>query len=367
MDKIYEIKQYVVQFYAKYSRWVECGLRFVLALLTFSFISSHIGFLDSLANPVVTIALSVICAFLPVMMTTVLAAAVVLLQFFVLAPGIAIVSAVILFVMFAMYFRFTPGRAHVLLLTPIAFVAKIPVAIPIVFALLCGPSCAIPISFGIIVYYMLAYVKSYATIIGTVAEAGVVEQLTTFTQYVFSNKEMWIYVVSFVVCLIITYYIRRMAIDHAWEIAAIAGVLVHIILMAFSHVVLNTKVEYGVLVLGCLLTIVIALIIKIFFFSVDYSRAEHLQFEDEEYYYYVKAIPKVSVALQEKTVKKINTRQDMEEGKDDVKEEANDNAKEADEVKQQEAAQEAAKEELKKKLEQDESEIQKIIEQELKN
>lgn len=351
MDKIYEIKQHVVQFYAKHSRWAELGMRFVLALLTFSFISSHVGFVEMVANPAVTIALSVICAFLPVMMTVVLAACIVLLQFYVLAPGIAIVSAIIFFVMFAMYFRFTPGKAHILLLTPIAFAAKIPVAIPVVFALLCGPSCAVPISFGIIVYYMLAYVKGYAAIIGTVAESGIANQITTFTQYIFSNKEMWLYIISFAVCLVVAYYIRRMAIDHAWEIAAIAGVLIHIIIMAFSHVVLDIKVNYGVLILGSVLSLVIALVLKIFFFSVDYTRAEHLQFEDDEYYYYVKAIPKVSVAVQEKTVKKINVRQEVEETKKEEKTASNSMAKQV----------------AKKKVEQEESEIQKIIEKELKH
>ena len=33
-----------------------------------------------------------------------------------------------------------------------------------------------------------------------------------------------------------------------------------------------------------------------FLFSVDYSRTERVQFEDDEYYYYVKAVPKVVVA-----------------------------------------------------------------------
>lgn len=351
MDKIYEIKQYVVQFYAKYSRWVEAGMKFILAVLTFSFISSHIGFISTLTHPAVVVALSIICAFLPMMMTTVLASIIVLLHFVVLAPGIAAVSAVIFFVMFAMYFRFTPGKAHVLLLTPIAFTAKIPIAVPIVFALLGGPACAVPIVFGIIVYYMLAYVKAYATIIGTVAEGGIANQIMTFTQYVFSSKEMWMYIVSFAVCLVITYYIRRMAIDHAWEIATVAGILVHIILRAFSHIVLDTQVSYGILILGSLLTLVIAFVLKIFFFSVDYSRAEHLQFEDDEYYYYVKAIPKVSVAVPEKTVKKINERQEVEETKEDAKTEEK----------------EMSKQELKKKLDQEESEIQKIIEAELKN
>ena len=40
---------------------------------------------------------------------------------------------------------------------------------------------------------------------------------------------------------------------------------------------------------------------------MDYSRTEKVQFEDDEYYYYVKAVPKMTVAAQTKTVKKINT------------------------------------------------------------
>jgi hypothetical protein len=44
-------------------------------------------------------------------------------------------------------------------------------------------------------------------------------------------------------------------------------------------------------------------------FSVDYTRTEYLQFEDDEYYYYVKAVPKAAVAIPEKTVKRINERQ----------------------------------------------------------
>lgn len=358
MDKIYEIKQHLVQYYAKYSRWIDAGIRFVLAILTFTFIASHIGFKATLTNPIITVVLSLVCALLPMVMTVVFAAAMVLVQFLTLAPGIAAVSALLLFIMFAMYFRFSPAKAHILLLTPIAFVAQVPVAIPVVFGLLGGPACAVPITFGVIVYYMLAHVKAYATVMGTFVENGIVTQITTFTQQLFSNKEMWIYIASFIACLLIVYFIRRLAIDHAWEIASVAGVLIHIIIMSFAHVVLNLTIEYLPLVLESLLTIVIALIVKIIFFSVDYSRAEHLQFEDEEYYYYVKAIPKVAVKVQEKTVKKINERQGVEEVKV-----AEQRTGKIDSV----ANRQAEKEALKKKLEQEESEIQKLIEEELKN
>ena len=74
MDKIYEMKQHLVQYYAKYSRWIDMGIRFVLAILTFTFIGSHIGFKVALTNPIITVVLSLVCALLPMIMTAVFAA-----------------------------------------------------------------------------------------------------------------------------------------------------------------------------------------------------------------------------------------------------------------------------------------------------
>jgi hypothetical protein len=43
--------------------------------------------------------------------------------------------------------------------------------------------------------------------------------------------------------------------------------------------------------------------IKFFFMDLDYARTERVQFQDDEYFYYVKAVPKKMVASKEKTVK----------------------------------------------------------------
>ena len=71
----------------------------------------------------------------------------------------------IFLIMFILYFRFTPDKAIVLLLMPIAFTLKIPMLIPIVYGLTGGPLCAVPIAFGTIACYMVTYVKAYETTI----------------------------------------------------------------------------------------------------------------------------------------------------------------------------------------------------------
>ena len=56
-----------------------------------------------------------------------------------------------------------------------------------------------------------------------------------------------------------------------------------------------------------LLSLLLAVVLQFFVFNVDYSRTEKVQFEDDEYYYYVKAVPKIVVSKPEKKVKQINS------------------------------------------------------------
>ena len=41
----------------------------------------------------------------------------------------------------------------------------------------------------------------------------------------------------------------------------------------------------------------VSLILQFFLFHVDYRRTEYLEYEDDEYHYYVKAVPKVVADL----------------------------------------------------------------------
>ena len=78
---------------------------------------------------------------------------------------------------------------------------------------------------------------------------------------------------------------------------------------------MGVHASYGSLIFGSIGAAVIGVILELFFFSVDYSRSENLQYEDDEYYYYVKAVPKASVATSERSIKKINAEPVREERK----------------------------------------------------
>lgn len=312
MDSLFVLKGQVQQAYAKYSVYVDKTVQFVLALLAFYLINDNIGYMKGLASPVATLGFAVICTFLPIGVTVFAAAALVLAHLYTLSLGVMLVAAIIFFVIFIFFVKFTPKRSIIILLTVLAFMLKIPYVMPIAFGLLGTPICLIPIISGTIVFYLITYVKTAAAGLKGVDAAGLMGQISTCIKQIFQNKEMWVIVLAFVICVFVVYTTRRKSADHTWKIGMVLGAVVNIIVIASGDIILSIPVTYGTLVVGNVLGILIGLVLELLFFSVDYSRGEYLQYEDDEYYYYVKAVPKIVIAAPEKTVKRINKRHETE-------------------------------------------------------
>ena len=303
-DKLQEL-------YAMKSIYIDKAVQFVLALVTFLMINQNIGLMKAVATPVVAVALAVICTFLPPVVTAYVAAGLVIVHLFKLSIGVAAAAALIFVVMFIFYCRFTPKKALLLLVTPVTFMLHVPYVVPVACALVLGPISAVPVVFGTIIYYMIECVRTSATAI-TSAD-GITRQISLFVKTVFQDKTLWITVIAFIISIFVVYTVRRLSVDHAWKIAAASGAVVNIVVIVIGDIVFDIHTSYNMLIVGNIAAVVIGFIMEFFLFSVDYSRTERLQFEDDEYYYYVKAIPKISVTAPEKTVKHINERKETGE------------------------------------------------------
>ena len=55
---------------------------------------------------------------------------------------------------------------------------------------------------------------------------------------------------------------------------------------------MSVTVSMPVLLIQTLLSVVVGTVLEFFVFGGDYTRTERLEYEDDEYYYYVKAVPK---------------------------------------------------------------------------
>lgn len=220
-----------------------------------------------------------------------------------LSIEVCAVTAGLLCVMYLLYFRVCPKLAVVLVLTPLAFLIKIPCAVPIIAGLLSGPAAVVPVGCGTAVYYLINYMSGNSTSLGS-AEAEATKAVSLF-QSLFGNKEMFLVLLAMVLTVLVVYAVRRMQIDYAWEIAILLGAGVNAVICLMGALLPDVKMGILQVVLGNAVALLPAFLVKFFVFSVDYTRTERVQFEDDEYYYYVKAVPKNTISASEKKVKKI--------------------------------------------------------------
>ncbi|MDD6440527.1 MAG: hypothetical protein PUG71_00120 [bacterium] len=304
MSELLVWRDKIRKIYARYSIYIDKAVQFLFAFVTFFSINKNIGVMEKVTSPVIAVGLAIVCTVLPPVCTVLVAAALVLLHMFKISLGIMAVSAVVFFIMFAFYCQFTPKRALVLLVTPIAYMLHIPYVVPVVCGLAFGPVISIPVIFGTIIYYMIHFFKNSASAISSAG--GIMGEITLFSKNVFMNKEMWIACVAAVVCVCVVYTIRRLSIEHAWPIAIIAGALLNIIVFIVGSLVMGISVSYSSLLIGNAVAVLVGLVMQFFLFNVDYSRTETMQFEDDDYYYYVKAVPKLTISAPDKVVKHIS-------------------------------------------------------------
>ena len=307
MATILEWRGQLQKVYAKYSVYIMKGLQLILGLLVFGAINSGIGFMERASSIVCTVGLAVICTFLPLSVMAFAATTLVLLHLYTLSAGVAIVAAMLFLLMYIFYFRFCSKNSWLVLLTAVSFTIKIPLVIPVAAGLLGGPAGLIPVALGTFSYYMLHIAKMSSN---TYKAGELIEVITTFTKQTLTNKEMLVMLAAVVICGILVYGIRISSLDHSWKIASVAGAVAEAALCTVGNVALEVHISYGLLAADVLLAILTGLFLEVMFLSVDYSRTEHLEFEDDEYHYYVKAVPKLIATEPEKNVKQIAGHQD---------------------------------------------------------
>jgi hypothetical protein len=91
-------------------------------------------------------------------------------------------------------------------------------------------------------------------------------------------------------------------------IAIIAGVITQLIVIFVGDMKFELAISVTAMVIGMVIAVLAALIYQFFVFAVDYTRTEYLQYEDDEYHYYVKAVPKIAVSAPDVKVQRIYAR-----------------------------------------------------------
>lgn len=307
MTTLLVAKQTLMTLYGKYEVYITPLVKFFLALISLLLINSRLGYMDSIDKLTVVLIVALMCSFMPTNFIVIMAALFTLLHLYSFSLECAAVVGAGFLLIFLLYLRFSPKDTLVVVLLPICFLMKIPYVIPMAIGLIGTPASAVAVACGVIAYYMIHYVVMNVSVIASMADEETAAKFKFIIDGLIGNKEMVVTIVAFAITVILVYIIRRLSVDYAWTIAMVAGAVVNILILLVGDLMFDTNVGLFGMILGTIVSLLLVAVLQFFVFNVDYSRTEKVQFEDDEYYYYVKAVPKVTVAKPEKKVKQINS------------------------------------------------------------
>lgn len=312
MMKLLLVKDKVKEFYSKFDIYIDPVVKFLLAFASLWMLKSTLGYMDTLGSMSVILVASLICSLMPVNAVVVFYMLFMLGHIFALSLEAFVVCFLLMCIMFFTYFIFKPGNSIILVLVPLLFWCKLPYLAPLVLGLTGSALAAIPASFGVILYYMILVVKNNVMALTETESSGMLVRFQLMADQMVTNRGMMVMILAFALTVVLVYVIRRMSVSHSWKIAIGIGSIAELAAILVGMTVLevsNTGFSTGSLVIGILVSALIALVLEFFLLSVDYSRTEHVQFEDDEYYYYVKAVPKLTITPPQREVKRFTVNQ----------------------------------------------------------
>ena len=134
----------------------------------------------------------------------------------------------------------------------------------------------------------------------------VLEQIRAVVDGIAGNRELFVMLIAFAVSLIVVYLLRRRRFANAHLIALAAGAATQLIVVIAGEIALHAGIMIPGVFLGVLVSLALAVGFWLVRFQLDYQSIENVEFEDDEYYYYVRAIPKIKYRAPARTQRTIN-------------------------------------------------------------
>lgn len=309
---ILEARAVLLRFFQKFQMVLTPLVKFFIAFITFHAINGSIGHEPHLMKLPAELVLSFIGTFAPAVILVLLAALVSLAHIYTASPILAILVALLMLILYCFIARFSGKYGYVVLLMPIMFILKLPYVVPLILGLVATPLTIIPMACGVLVYRMFVIIKAAAEMEVSMGINDILEMYIDVIDRFVADKQAIVLIGVFSVIMIVMYLVRKLNIDYVFEISIAAGTIAGILGFLFGDMYLHTQFDITGMVFGMVGAMALALIFQFFRMALEYSAVERVQFEDDDYYYYVKAVPKIKLAVPVRKVKRISDGADPE-------------------------------------------------------
>lgn len=307
MIQLLLIRDSIKSVFKKYNAAIIPVLRFIAAFVTFALINGDLGYNEKLTGISVLVLLSAISAFFPMGVTVFLSGILMIFHIYSASMFLSLIFIVIIAILYFLLMRLAPGYSSLIIAIPVLTFFHMEALVPIAVGLVGSPIAIFAMIPGIVVSVLFNIIKEAVKM-----SAGSMQIEDNLQIYVFviksllENKLMLLMIAAAIAVFLATYICRRLAVSHSYILGIMAGIIVNLIVMIVGGLVFEVNVSVLWIFLGSIISGALAFAVQFFKYLLDYSSVEHLQFDDDDYFYYVTAVPKLSVTSPDLNILKIN-------------------------------------------------------------
>ena len=315
MAQLVSIRENIIRFYQKYGLIVKAVIKFVLSFATLYFLAQMFDFGSKANSPALFALLSLIQAFLPTVFLYFSGSLLIMLNLWQLSPDILAGFAMLFLVGCLTLVRVDRKSAWIAMVVPVLFFLKLEYIAPVLLGITVGLWAVVPASMGILIFFLSGYTESVSTLLTTTEAAGPAAGLQRIANLIMIDKYLLVIFVAYCTVIFISALLNRLFYERAWLFAIIVGNAVLAVIMLCGRYIFDLDYEVWRVFLEVILSVGICMVYWFFKGIGDASRTERTVFEDDEYIYYVKAVPKLKIAQKDHNVRDIHM--EAEKAKDE--------------------------------------------------
>lgn len=290
MQSVLAVRDAIRDFIRKFDEITAPLLRFIFSFIMFKSIQELYGYSDLFDRGIVIFLLALISALASDVVAVLLGGLVLVVNSMAVSTDVGLLHILLFILMYCTYVRMFPNCAWILAFVPVMFMWKIYFVIPIIIVIFSGPTGIVPTAFGTLIYYVSRLVRDIK--LGDMTADKDFQAYNYIVENISKNKSIMTLLIIFAVVIMITSILYRLPYDYAFYVAIAIGGVLNILVTLLVDGATTAGISMGKVVSGSFLGIFLGLIIQLCKSILDYAHKEVVQFEDDEYYYYVKAIPK---------------------------------------------------------------------------
>lgn len=308
------LKSKIKKIYEKHYRLVRGIAKLCVVFAILMLIATRMDYQSILSQYWLLLAIALLCSVAPDLVSVLCIVAVAEAEVFQVSQLLAAAILLVILIYYLLFGRLTDKQSIVLLAVPVLSAIQLGYVVPIVAGLFFSPVMLPALILGVCFHFILCGVQEYALAVSRVTqERTPLASLQYLMEYLKGNMLFVTILSAFVLTFICVYLIRRIQIQYASQIAILVGAILILSIVLLGNIKLELDVNLPGAVISILVSVAIAYVVQFFHLTLDYQGTRKLQFEDDEYYYYVTAIPKFKVALADKTVTRIKTDEEDED------------------------------------------------------